>query len=140
MEHHEQQPVVVWLATFSDHKRKDSFKATGRLHTHLSVQAECSPGIYSALCQHELNDELEMGAICQSVWPTGHELVGVTALLPLCSAMKAQYDFWSVLAQDVLENSLYYFRVLKAEKLSVNMSLQETRTGKNTCFFNLNPV
>ena len=115
----------------------------------LNAEAEASPGIHACLSEYEQSNGLEVGTVCRSIWPAGNEVVALVlveafavqhSLLPLCAEMKSQFDFWSVLAGSTLESSLRYYRIVKVQMLSLKMSLQETKTGKNTFFFQLNPV
>ena len=139
---------VVWLVTFSDAKRKLQHIVGGAHFGFVNMAAESSPGIHECLSEYEQQNGMEVGSVCRSIWPVGHQVVGLAlieplavqhSLLQLCPEMKAQYDFWSTLQDDLMESKLYYFRVVKAVMLSVPMSLQETRTGKHTFFFQLSP-
>ena len=91
---------------------------------------------------------MEVGSVCRSIWPVGHQVVGLAlieplavqhSLLQLCPEMKAQYDFWSTLQDDLMESKLHYFRVVKAVMLSVPMSLQETTDWKTHLLFPVEP-
>ena len=140
-------PVVVWLATFSDAKRK---LADQRLkHCNINFEAESSLEIHSFLSEFEQQEGYDLGTACKVMWPSSHEVVGLAliephsmhhALLELCSDMRAQYNFWSVLDNSVLNAALYYFRVLKTQLLNLPVGLQDTKTGRTTCFFELNTI
>ena len=108
-------PVVVWLATFSDAKRK---LADQRLkHCNINFEAESSLEIHSFLSEFEQQEGYDLGTACKVMWPSSHEVVGLAliephsmhhALLEVCSDMRAQYNFWSVLDNSVLNAALYY--------------------------------
>ena len=140
----------VWLATFSDHKRKNHYIGEqGQRkdqYVWVNAEAEGTPDIHRSLALYESKNELLTGTVSQSIFPVGHEIVGLLllepyaqhhALLQLNEEMQAQYHFWSSLAEDGLEGRLYYFRVVKADMMRVRMSLKGTAVGRNACFVGL---
>ena len=134
-------PVVVWLAAFSDAKRK---LADQRLkHCNINFEAESSLEIHSFLSEFEQQEGYDLGTTCKVMWSSSHEVVGLAliephsmhhALLELCSDMRAQYNFWSVLDNSVLNAALYYFRVLKTQLLNLPVGLQDTNWANNLLF------
>ena len=140
----------VWLATFSDHKRKNHYIGEQgerkNQYVWVNAEAEGTPDIHRSLALYESQHELLTGTVSQSIFPVGHEIVGLLllepyaqhhALLQLNEEMQAQYHFWSSLAEDGLEGRLYYFRVVKADMMRVRMSLKGTAVGRNACFVGL---
>ena len=139
--------VVVWLASFSDHKRQKNQQQQTK-YAWVNAEAQATPGIHKAVSQFEQKNDLSPGSVCESLCSAGHEVVGIAlieaqaqhhALLPLSTDMKAQYNFWSALENDTLQGGLYYFNVLKADMLRLPVSLHKTQTGRTTCFFPVVP-
>ena len=73
-------PVVVWLATFSDAKRK---LADQRLkHCNINFEAESSLEIHSFLSEFEQQEGYDLGTACKVMWPSSHEVVGLALIEP----------------------------------------------------------
>ena len=137
--------AVVWLATFSDGKRRaENYRVQSK---YINRQAEAQPFVQASLAAYEAQHGLGQGEAGKLLH--GHEVVGLAAvepvaqhhaLLSLCEEERCQFNFWSMLGNENLEGKVFYFRVLRVDEARHKMPLSETRTGRQTCFFHLNPV
>ena len=138
--------AVAWLATFSDGKRNASDYRVK--HKWVNKEAEAGQFIHGRLQALEAEHGLSEGYACKS-WISGHEIVGLVLLNPLCQhhalqpldeEMRAQHDFWCALGGTPLDGDLFFFKVAKVEATTFGLPLAETSTGRNTCFFHLGHV
>ena len=127
---------VVWLASFSDGKRTATDCRVR--HKWLNKEAETERHVRQTLADFDAGKSYNH-------FP-GHQICGLAllsprschhALLPLDEQMQSQHNMWSMLNGSPMDGNLYYFQVLQCDSTLYGVPLDDTRTGRTTCFFHL---